>query len=403
MLRFPFRDCMTQTDRPIDGQADLERLCADLARADFVAVDTEFMRDQTYWPRLCLIQVAGPDRAAAIDPLADGIDLAPFIALLHDPKVLKVFHAGRQDLEIFYHLTGEVPAPVFDTQVAAMVCGFGESVAYDALVQSLAGTRLDKASRFTDWSERPLSEQQLSYALADVVHLRAVYTALAARLEKQGRRAWVDEEHAVLASPETYRLDAEEAWRRLKPRTDKPRFLAVLRAVAGWREREAQRRDVPRNRVLRDDVLLNIAALAPTEAEVLKRSRGLPNGFADSRHGRDLIEAVREAKALPAAECPRLAPRLDVSPAAAALVDMLRVLLKFRSAENDVAARVIATTSDLEQIAVNGADADVPALHGWRRELFGEDALALCEGRVALGLEKGVLRLVPFPSATAAE
>lgn len=389
---------MTDIDRPITRQADLDRLCADLARAEFIAVDTEFMRDQTYWPRLCLIQVAGPDGAAAIDPLADGLDLAPFVALMHDRRVLKVFHAGRQDLEIFYHLTGEVPAPVFDTQVAAMVCGFGESVAYDALVQSLTRERLDKASRFTDWSERPLSDQQLAYALADVIHLRTVYTALAAKLEERGRRAWVDEEHAVLASPETYRLDAEEAWRRLKPRTDKPRFLAVLRAVAAWREREAQRRDVPRNRVLRDDVLLNVAALAPTEPETLGRSRGLPRGFPESRHGRDLIEAVREAKAVPNAECPRLAPRLDVSPAAAALVDMLRVLLKFRSAENDVAARVIATTSDLELIAVKGADADVPPLRGWRRELFGDDALALREGRVALGLESGTLRLVPFAS-----
>lgn len=384
-------------DKPelVTAQNDLAGLVAELRTSAFVAVDTEFMRERTYWPRLCLVQVAGEMRAAAIDPLADDLDLEPLFDLMADETVLKVMHAGRQDMEIFYHLMERVPGPVFDTQVAAMVCGFGDQIAYDSLVHTLTGIRLEKVSRFSDWSERPLSERQLKYALADVTHLRTVYQKLETMLDETGRHSWVDEEHAILSSPDTYSFDPEEAWRRLKPRNDKPAFLAVLRAIAAWREREAQRRNLPRNRVLRDDVLTSIAANAPDDANALARIRGLPSGFAEGRWGRDLLAAIAEAKALPKSERPKLPARREVTPMAAAIADLLKVLLKFRSAEHGVASRLIASTQDLEAIALESEEADVPALHGWRRELFGEDALRVAAGHLGLALGDGRLRLIP--------
>ena len=366
--------------------ADSTRLadfCRPLVAADFIAVDTEFLRDRTYWPKLCLIQVAGPDGAVAIDPLAEDIDLTPLLELLAHPRLLKVFHAARQDLEIFYHLTGRVPAPLFDTQVAAMVCGYGDSVGYETLAGQLAGARIDKSLRFTDWSQRPLSPRQITYALADVIHLRDVYRALAQRLGATSRAAWLQEEMATLLDPATYRLHPEEAWRRLKPRSSNPRFLSVLREVAAWRERQAQDRDIPRGRVMRDDALLDLAANAPKTATDLGRLRGLPQGFADGRLGPELLAAIERGLAVPQEEAPpapdSFRPPRGIEP----VVELLKVLLKMKCEAHDVAQKLVASSSDLERIAADD-EADVPALHGWRRQVFGEDALALKHGQLAL-------------------
>ncbi|MFZ5791101.1 MAG: ribonuclease D [Pseudomonadota bacterium] len=366
--------------------------------AAYIAVDTEFMRDRTYWPVLCLVQIAGPDEAAVIDALAPGIDLAPLFSLLADPKVLKVFHAARQDIEIFFHLTGKIPAPIVDTQVAAMVCGFGDAVSYENLAGKLAGARIDKSSRFTDWSHRPLTERQLHYALSDVTHLRPTYEKLQRRMEKSGRTDWVAEEMAILTDPATYRLEPREAWLRLKPRSDKPRFLAVLREVAAWREEEAQRRDQPRSRIAKDETLTEIAAHGPTTAEELARCRGLSKGFAESRQGQTLLLAVKRGLTLSEAECPAPPPRPETAPGIGPLVDLLRVLLKMRCETYQVAQKLVASASDLERIAADDR-APVPALSGWRRELFGADALALKHGRLALTAAGKEVKIVTLPQA----
>ena len=283
--------------------AEVAALCTELAREPYVAVDTEFMRDRTYWPKLCLVQLAGAKRHAAIDPLATGIDLAPLFALMADPQVLKVFHAARQDIEVFHRLTGEVPTPLFDTQLAAMVCGYGEEVGYETLVSQIAKGRVDKSSRFTDWSRRPLSAQQLAYALGDVIHLRVIYERLRRQLEQTGRSEWVAQELADLTDPATYRQPLGEAWKRIKVRSRDPRFLAVLRALATWREAEAQRRDLPRNRVIRDDLLLEVAANRPTSVEQLAKLRRIS---LDRQSAAAVVEAVHAALALPEHELPRL-------------------------------------------------------------------------------------------------
>lgn len=367
---------------PITTTDDLARFCAALAAEPFVAVDTEFMRDRTFWPKLCLVQLAGADRAAAVDPLAPGIDLAPLSALMNDENVLKVFHAARQDLEIFWRLSGKVPAPVFDTQIAAMVAGFGEDVAYDTLVAQLAGAKLDKTSRFTDWSRRPLSPQQLRYALGDVTHLRVIYRELDRRLEETGRRSWVEEELAGLLAPGLYEQPPEHAWKRLKLRSREPRFVAVVQALAAWREREAQRRDLPRNRVLRDDVLLEIAANRPRDPEALAN---LPRVGLDRDSLRGVVDAVGGALALPDSALPRLEapprPPRGIGP----IIELLRVLLKQKCESHGVAQRLVANSAELEAIA-SGERADVPALKGWRRDMFGADALALKRGEIALAV-----------------
>lgn len=359
----------------------LAAFCARMRRERFVAMDTEFMRDRTYWPRLCLVQVAGEEEAVAIDALAPGIDLKPLVGLLGDPAVLKVMHAARQDLEIFHRL-GQLPRPFFDTQVAAMVCGFGEEVAYETLVSRVAKASLDKSSRFTDWSRRPLTEAQVRYALADVTHLRVIYRELAARIEATGRMAWVAEELESLLDPRLYENPPEDAWRRLKLRSRDGRFVAVVRALAAWREREAQRRDLPRARVLRDDILMEVAANRPRTVEEL---RSLERVNLDRESAAAVVAAVQGALALPKAELPQLPepamPPRGIGP----VVDLLRVLLKHRCEEAEVAQRLVAGTADLEAIATDDA-ADVPALHGWRREIFGEDALALKAGRLALAV-----------------
>lgn len=368
----------------IETTAALEDACRALAQSDFITIDTEFLRETTFWPQLCLIQMASPEVEALVDPLAKGIDLKPFFELMANPNVIKVFHAARQDIEIIHHLGNLVPHPIFDTQVAAMVCGFGDSVSYDQLVQRISGEQIDKSSRFTDWSRRPLSEKQLDYALADVTHLRDVYQALKAQLEREGRATWLNEEMAILESAGTYDIHPDDAWLRLKSRLRKPAELAILKYVAAWREREARNRNVPRSRVLKDDGIFEIAQQQPKDAEALSRLRTIPKGWERSTSGAAVIEAVNAALALPKTEMPH-APKPTRSPeGAGAAVELLKVLLKLTSDKEGVAAKIIANTDDLEKIAAEGEAAEVAALHGWRRELFGETALRLISGNVAL-------------------
>ena len=377
-----------------DNEA-LTAFCGRMRAERFVAIDTEFMRDRTYYPRLCLVQVAGESEAVAIDSLAPGLDLTPLLGLLADEAVLKVMHAARQDLEIFYHL-GAMPRPFFDTQVAAMVCGFGEEVAYDTLVSRLAGAQLDKSSRFTDWARRPLSPAQIHYALGDVTHLRVIYQKLAERLEQAGRTGWVVEELEALLEPRLYAQPPEDAWRRLKLRSRDARFIAIVQALAAWREREAQRRDLPRARVVRDDLLLEVAASRPQSVEEL---RALDRVNLDRDSAAGVVAAIRSAMALPKSELPPVPEQVVLPRGIGPTVDLLRVLLKLRSEESDVAQRLLASTAELEAIAVDD-HADVPALHGWRREIFGEDALGLKAGRLALavrGRKPVVIRLDASP------
>ena len=377
-------DVITTTD-------ELAAVCARLASHATITVDTEFLRETTYYPILCVIQMASADDAVVIDAIAPGIDLGPFFELMNDERVLKVFHAARQDIEICWHRAGKLPHPIFDTQVAAMVLGYGDSISYDQLVQRITGDVLDKSSRFTDWTRRPMTEAQLTYAVSDVTHLRDVYRSLSADLEKRGRSEWVSAEMEVLTSPETYRADPENAWLRLKSRVRKPKELAVLMEVAAWREREAQTRDIPRGRVLKDDVLGDIAVQAPCTLEKLGHLRSLPKGFERSKWGDAIVEAVSRGVARDPKTLPRL-ERTRGAPNGGATVELLKVLLRMTAERHAVAAKVIATVDDLENIAGDD-DADVPALKGWRRELFGNKALALKRGELALAVEKG--RVIP--------
>ncbi|WP_421999409.1 ribonuclease D [Reyranella sp.] len=376
---------------------ELAAFCAPLADTEFITVDTEFMRERTYWPKLCLAQVAGPEDAAAIDALAEGIDLGPLDALMANPKVLKVFHAARQDLEIFYLRNNTVPQPLFDTQVAAMVCGHGEAASYESLATRLAKAKIDKSSRFTDWSRRPLSERQIAYALSDVTHLRVVYEKLKRQLDKTGRFSWIAEEMAVLNDPGTYRADPEQAWRRLKPRGASPRLLATLREVAAWRERTAQRIDIPRQRLLRDEQLLEIASHAPRDAEELARTRGLGRGFADGWQGRELIEALERARALPDSDLPTRDKAPEQLRAPGPVVDLLRTLLRLKAEQAGVAGRLVASADELDRLAAGKRD--LPSLKGWRREVFGADAVDLIEGRLALALAGEHPKLIPLAPA----
>jgi ribonuclease D len=376
----PGMDLITSTDA-------LAAASARLAAHPFVTVDTEFMRETTYYPKLCLIQMASADEAVLVDPLSPDIDLKPFLDLMANEAVLKVFHSGRQDLEIIWNLGRLVPHPVFDTQVAAMVCGYGDSVSYEQLVNDLAKARVDKSSRFTDWSHRPLSDAQSAYALSDVTHLVKVYEALAAELARTGRSGWLAEEMEILTSPETYRADPDNAWRRLAGRLRKAREIAVLMELAAWREREAQMRDVPRGRVLKDDALIDVALSAPRSVEALGRLRSIPNGFERSKTGADILAAVerglaRDSKTVPLPE--RARPRGNNS----ATIELLKVLLKAVAEAERVAPKIIATVDDLEALAEDD-HADVAALKGWRRQLFGDKALALKSGRLSLSIDGG--------------
>jgi ribonuclease D len=382
---------------------DLAAFCKPLAETEFIAVDTEFMRERTYWPKLCLAQVAGPEDAAAIDALAEGIDLGPLDELMANAKVLKVFHAARQDLEIFYLRMNKVPQPLFDTQVAAMVCGHGEAASYESLATKLAKAKIDKSSRFTDWSRRPLSERQISYALSDVTHLRVVFEKLRRQLDKTGRLSWIAEEMAVLNDPAIYRADPEQAWRRLKPRGASPRLLGTLKEVAAWRERTAQRIDIPRQRLLRDEQLLEIASHAPKTTEDLAMTRGLGRGFAEGWQGREIMEAIERARNVPEAELPTRDKAPEQLRAPSAVVDLLRTLLRLKAEQAGVAGRLVASADELDRLAAGKRD--IAALRGWRREVFGGDAVDLIEGRLALSLAGDQAKLIPIapPKATAAD
>jgi ribonuclease D len=377
----------------ITTTAELAALCERLGTEEFVTVDTEFMREKTYYPELCLVQLAGSSDVAVVDAQAKGIDLAPLGALLAKPDVVKVFHACRQDVEIFLLLFGAVPENLFDTQVAAMVAGFGDQVGYDALVSALTGGHIDKAHRFSDWSARPLTNAQVDYAAADVTHLRVVYEKLTARLRVDGRLDWVAQEMATLADPATYRVDPERAWERLKLRTTNRRQLAIVQAIATWREREAQRVNIPRQRLVRDEQVPEIAALAPGDAEALSKARGITMGFAQGKSGQSLLAAISAAKALPDEQLPRSERNRDTPRASPALVALLKVLLNAVAEQNNVAPRLVASSEDVEAMALDET-AENPALQGWRREMFGEDALRLIRGEIALSAQGKRVKIV---------
>lgn len=375
----------------------LKEACARLAREPFVAVDTEFLRENTYWPILCLIQAAGGETEIAIDPLAAGIDLSPFLALLADRAVLKVFHAPRQDLEIFHRLMGRtLPEPVFDTQTAAMALGLGDQIAYDSLVHALLKRHVDKSSRFTDWSRRPLSDKQLAYAVADVTHLRDLYPLIVERLAKRGRTGWVSEEMQALVDPAAYDTTPAHAWKRLKPRRYQKDYLAAFFAACTWREFFAQERDIPRGRVLKDDAIFEIAEQRPRTPEAMDQLRAVPKGFGRSKGGVQLLEAINGALDDPAGYAPRIDRPPPSPPGLGPIVELLKVLLRCECEQLGVAPRLIATVTDLEEIAASD-DADVPALTGWRRDVFGEKALRLKRGEFGLVLKGGKVQVVPMP------
>ena len=371
----------------IDNPSDLTAFCKAAQSRPFLCVDTEFMRETTFYSQLCLIQAATDEAEVIIDPLADGMDLAPFIDLLNDSKIMIVMHAARQDLEIFYHLDGNVPSPLFDTQIAAMALGFGESVGYSTLVKGRLNRNLDKGARFTDWSRRPLSEKQLSYAMGDVTHLRDMYPGMVNELEDRGRMNWVLEEMQSLLSEDLYRNDPDTAWQRLKIRNFKKPYLAAIKAAAGWRERKAINRDVPRRRVLKDDALHAIALQRPTSVAALGKIRGVPNGFERSETAKTLIEDLKKALADPESNAPRTPKPVHMPPNIGPASEMLKTLLRLRTEYEDIAPRLVASNKDIDMIAAFGAKADVPALKGWRKDVFGDDALRMLAGELALRLD----------------
>ena len=379
----------------ISKTSDLTAFCERAAKSSYIMVDTEFVRETTYWPQLCLIQVGLPEEAVAIDPLAKDIDLKPFFELLQNPHVIKVFHSGRQDIEIFYHLTGNIPTPIFDTQIAGMVCGFGESVGYDVLVQKYAKISIDKSSRYTHWAQRPLTEKQLTYALGDVIHLRIIYEKLYSRILEEDRLHWLQEEVAILTDPGTYAIDPYDVWQKIRVRSPKPRMLGGLREVAAWREITAQQRKIPKGRVLRDEVMLELAAASPRTSAELSRMRGLSPSFIDGKEGKSILALIEKAHALPLEDCPQVKREGASPPGSSALAEMLRLLLKVKAEKYHVAPKLIATSADLETIA-RVADPHVPALEGWRREIFGNAALALKAGKVAIGIRNHKIALIPL-------
>ena len=367
---------ITETSKLIDA-------CERFSRDSFLAIDTEFMRERTYYPQLCLIQIAGKDEAVTVDALATKINLNPILDLMANHKIIKVFHACRQDMEIFFNLNRRIPFPVFDTQIGAMVCGYGESVGYDKLVRQITGVQIDKSSRFTDWSHRPLSKQQLNYALSDVTHLRTVYESLLNQLEKNGRINWLNEEFQNVLNPKTYDIPLDQIWKRLKIKNGRPKFLILVRELCAFREKEAQNRNIPRNRVIRDDVLLDIAARSPRSSVDLAKVRSLSTQFAEGRLGKSILRVVAEASNIPESDAPQLEKLNKPKPQKPALIELLKVLLKHKSEDNNVAQKLIASTADLEAIAEND-NANVLALNGWRKDVFGDDALLLKSGKIAL-------------------
>ena len=378
----------------IADSTSLTKFCDRLIKSSYITVDTEFMRDQTYWPRLCLVQIADEHEAAAIDTLAKGIDITPLLNLLTNSRILKIFHAARQDLEIFYRLMGRLPSPIFDTQIAAMVCGFGDSAGYDTLVRKLTDETIDKSSRFTDWALRPLSQRQINYALGDVTHLRQVYIKLNEMLGQNNRHNWMDEELSILRDTKNYTFAPEDAWRRIKYRAPKPRFLAILKEVAAWREIEAQNKDIPRNRIVRDESLIEISHHAPKTINDLSRARGLSLKKAEGSLGKALLNAVKAGLNVPSENLPEVKRDAPLPKGIGPITDLLKVLLKLKCEKHDVAQKLIATVNDMEQIAAFGQNANVPALQGWRQEVFGIDALRLRSGQLAMVIKDHNLELV---------
>jgi len=383
---FPAPSLITTTDA-------LAAACAKLRGESFVTVDTEFMRERTYWPELCVVQLASDSEVFVVDTLAEGLDLAPLGALLADTAVMKVFHAARQDIEIFVQLFGDTPRPLFDTQIAAMVAGFGDQVGYEALIAGLTGGVIDKAHRFSDWSARPLTPAQVTYAAGDVTHLRRAYAKLRDRLDKEGRLEWVAEEMGTLADPDTYRANPETMWERLRPRTNNRRMLGILRAIAAWREREAQKSNIPRGRMLKDEMLLEIAATAPTDADSLGRARGVTRGFAEGKMGTALLAVIAEAKALADDALPELPSHRDGPKPSPALVSLLKVLLAAKCETHDVAPKLVANAEDIDRLALE-AQPDIACMKGWRSEVFGQDAMALKAGKIALGVDGKRIKLI---------
>ena len=377
---------ITETSKLIDA-------CERFSRDSFLAIDTEFMRERTYYPQLCLIQIAGKDEAVTVDALANKINLNPILDLMANHKIIKVFHACRQDMEIFFNLNRRIPFPVFDTQIGAMVCGYGESVGYDKLVRQITGVQIDKSSRFTDWSHRPLSKQQLNYALSDVTHLRTVYESLLNQLEKNGRINWLKEEFQNVLNPKTYDIPLDQIWKRLKIKSGRPKFLILVRELCAFREKEAQSRNIPRNRVIRDDVLLDIAARSPRSSVDLAKVRSLSTQFAEGRLGKSILRVVAEASNIPESDAPQLENLNKTKPQKPALIELLKVLLKHKSEDNSVAQKLIASTADLEAIAEND-NANVLALSGWRKDVFGDDALLLKSGKIALSAAGDRIRVI---------
>ena len=382
----------------ITDTSALSDLCRELSESDYFTIDTEFIREKTYYPQLCLIQVANDDIEAIIDPLAADIDLQPLFDLLQNDTVLKVIHGGRQDVEIFYYLSGQIPQGLFDTQIAGMVCGFGDQVGYEAMINRILNIQIDKGSRFTDWSYRPLSDKQLAYAMADVTHLRLAYKYIIERMEELGRTKWVVEEMDILTSPETYDNPPGQAWERIKISTRKRRTLAILKEIAAWRERTAQSDDEPRGRILRDNALTEIALHPPKTVKDLKKIRGIHPSFFDGKRPDGLLEAVARGKAIPDKEAPKKPKPKPMPSNIGPVVDMLRVLLKIKCDQHDVAPKLLANTRDLEQIAADN-DAAVPALKGWRYEIFGKDALAVKNGEIGFVIEDNEINIREMPAA----
>lgn len=372
--------------------------CKQLEKEAFITVDTEFLRDKTYFPKLCLVQIAGKDSHFAVDTLARNIDLSPLFELFNNTKILKVFHSARQDLEIIYNLTNKIPTPLFDTQVAAMVCGFGEAASYEILVKKLADVQLDKSSRFTDWSHRPLSKKQLEYALSDVTHLRVVYEKLNALLQENERSHWLTEEMATLTSPKIYKIVPENAWEKLKLRNSQsPRFVKRVQELAKWRELMAQERDIPRNHFFKEQILLEIAATAPKTIKTLQNIRGMSKSAAEE-YGGKILSIVQEVEDMPEEKLPLIQLKRTANARNRPLVELLKVLLHMKSDEHKVAAKLIASTDELEIIAAE-KEPEVPAMQGWRHEVFGQYAMALKEGKIALAAKGRKMRLVELPSA----
>ena len=374
----------------ITQQKDLMLFMEDACKHPFLTVDTEFLREKTYYPKLCLVQIGTPDgKAAAIDPLSDDIDMTPVLDMLRNEDILKVFHAARQDLEIFFKLMGEVPAPLFDTQIAAMVCGYGDQIGYESLVRALTDGSIDKTSQFTNWSHRPLSDKQIDYALGDVTHLVHIYQKLDAELATRNRTHWLAAEKEILNAPETYENNPEQAWERIKIKTHKSQTLAVLKALAAWRERKAQRKDIPRTWIFRDETLADLAAHTPKSPKDLKKTRGFPADRAEGRTGKEILDLIAKALASDPKNWPQRTKKQPPSAKVVATIDVLKTLLKVTAGRYEVAAKLIASNDDLEAIAT-GKDAETTkALSGWRKEIFGDLAIQLKNGKIAMGFKNG--------------